>query len=138
MIGPVAHVEVMGLPLLMETLVKGGAEAPAMLAAALLEEAHIAFRISQVEVPYRTGVLKGSGRVSAPAIVGSEVVVEVSYGGAALAYAYVMHRGLTKAGNPIHYRNGKKAQYLSDPILARLPGMDTRIAERVQVSLNAL
>jgi hypothetical protein len=97
----------------------------------LSAEAQIIFRMSQIQVPFRKGILKGSGNVSLPTPDGDGISVDISYGGAAKAYAYIMHRG-TMNGRPINYRNGKKGQYLKDPVDAAIPGMDERLAIRIR------
>lgn len=92
---------------------------------ALYEEAQIAFRNSQKQVPYRKGILKGSGRIHPPSVVGDTVDVQLGYGGAARKYAAAVHE-IRK-----NYRKGKKAFYLSDPVEARIPGLDRRLGKRM-------
>jgi hypothetical protein len=128
-------IELVGLDDLIRILAKAGAYAVPLLTYALTEEAHNGFRLSQVEVPFRFGILKGSGRVNGPRMEGGNIVVDISYGGAAGAYAYIMHRG-TMHGRAINYRNGKKANYLSDPVRAMVPGMSNRLAAKVEEMFN--
>lgn len=132
------RVVVTGMDELIRMLARGGAEVPTALSAALLEEASIIFRMSQVQVPFKRGTLKNSGQVVGPVVAGGAVEVAVGYGGAASAYAYIIHRGITpKTGKALNMRNGKKARYLSDPLRDRLPGMGERISARVQMILEA-
>lgn len=134
--GQFYQIELVGIDTLIRTLAVGKANTALALLTALQEEANLAFRQSQREVPYRYGILKGSGRVSSPAMSGGRVVVEISYGGAARAYAYIMHRGILH-GKPINYRGGKKAQYLSDPVNRAAAGSAARIEKRIARILGA-
>jgi hypothetical protein len=120
---------------LVRILAVAGARATPALGAALLEETHLAFRKSQVEAPFRFGILKGSGRVKGPVFMATKVKVEISYGGAASAYAYILHKGVID-GKTINFKNGKKAQYLYDPVKAQVAGMDDRIANRIEAILG--
>lgn len=124
----VANVEMVGTQELVEILLKNSTDIPRQLAGALLDEAHIIFRISQVQVPFRTGVLKGSGRVGVPEIVGTTVSVDISYGGAAMAYAWIQHN------YELHHNNGKKWHYLSDPVHDREPFLADNIVARINLA----
>jgi hypothetical protein len=139
---PMVKMELLGLPQMVGLIARQGAGVAPTFGAAILEEAHIAFRESQVLVPVRTGAktpggtLKTSGRVDGPMVMGTEIVVDISYGGAASAYAYIMHRG-TMHGRPINYtKPGAMDHYLSRPVEALLPGMDNRLALRIQAMID--
>jgi hypothetical protein len=64
-------------------------------------------------VPFRDGILKDSGSVEGPRIDSRGVEVEITYGGAAQAYAWVQHWNLK-----LNHPNGKQALYLLTPVLA--------------------
>lgn len=130
------QIELVGIDTLIRTLAVGKSNTVLALTQALQEEANLAFRMSQLEVPYRYGILKGSGRVSTPKVSGGQVVVDISYGGAARAYAYIMHRGIMH-GKPINYRGGKKSHYLSDPVQRAAAGSSDRIEKRIARILGA-
>lgn len=129
-------IKMAGEDTILRTMALAGVRTPEVLAAALLDEAHIIFRISQLQVPYRYGALKGSGRVSLPVISGGNVFVDITYGGPSIAYAYIMHKGIMY-GHPINYRNGKKDHYLSDPVRERAPFIEANIADRINISLRS-
>lgn len=102
-------------PLIVEDLSRG-----------LYEEAQLAFRQSQKEVPVRDGYLKNSGRLHLPVISGSKVNVDITYGSTAVDYAAPVHE-LNKK-----YRRGRKRYYLRDPVQARVPRLEIRLAKRIQ------
>lgn len=124
------NVTLVGQKELVAMLVDMEAKAAPALARALYEEGQLAFRQSQMEVPFRFGILKGSGRIYPPAIVGDEVEVILGYGGAAAQYAMVMHEGNH------NFQGGKKRRYLQDPVEQRVPGMDQRILKRLEAIVN--
>lgn len=64
-------------------------------------------------VPFDTGVLKDSGAVEQAKVDSDGVEVEITYGGAATAYAAVQHWDET-----LNHPNGKQALYLLTPIQA--------------------
>lgn len=97
-----------------------------MLGRALYEEQQLLFRKSQKQVPFRFGVLKGSGRIMEPAVRGTNVDVESGYGGAASKYAEIVHNS-----DRMSFRNGKKAHYLSDPLEEAKVGMEGRLLKRI-------
>lgn len=107
-------------------LLRAGAGVGPALARGLYEEGQLAFRDSQKQVPYRWGILKGSGNLSEPAVSGTNVDIEITYGGGAMKYAMAVHE-LDK-----NYRSGKKRYYLLDPVQARIPNMDRRLGRRIE------
>lgn len=115
---------------LIKRLVGAGGEATPAMAKGLYEEGQLGFRDSQKQVPYRKGILKGSGRLFQPTVSGDRVDVTLGYGGAARKYAAPVH-DLNK-----NYRKGKKWHYLSDPINKRAEGMDRRMAKRIERILS--
>lgn len=135
------EVNVSGIREATSKFAKARVATPQVAALALKEEADLIFRITQVQVPVRFGILKGSGGVSQPSIAGTKIQVTISYGGAASAYAYVMERGynFTRSGRRVelHYNGGKKAHYLEDPVAAAIPFMARRLAMRMQEMINS-
>lgn len=118
-------VQLVGTEALVKLLIAAGAEATPALARALYEEGQLAFRTSQKRVPYRFGILKGSGRVFPPEVNGDDVDVTLGYGGAARKYAIHVHE-INK-----NYRNGKTYKYLSSAVEERQAGMEARVAKRI-------
>lgn len=64
-------------------------------------------------VPFRDGILKDSGMVEGPKVDATGVEVQITYGGAAKAYAAVQHWDTS-----LNHPNGKQALYLLTPIEA--------------------
>lgn len=120
------NVELIGSGKMVEVLMRAGVGAGPALARGLYEEGQLAFRDSQKQVPYRFGTLKDSGRLEEPVMQGDGVEVVISYGGDARKYAAAVHE-LDK-----NYNKGKKRYYLLDPVQARVPGFDGRIAKRIE------
>ncbi len=116
---------------LAKILVRGGALAGMALSAALYKEAATIFEESQDEVPLDTGNLRASGKLGLPQVQGNELVVEISYGGAAADYALVVHEDMER-----NYRNGKKSKYLEDPAKRRLEGMSGRLLKSVKKAMG--
>lgn len=122
----VADIELVGSDKLIELLIRVGAEGTPALARALYEEGQLAFRTSQKRVPYRWGILKGSGRLFEPTVQGDSIEVVLGYGGSARKYALAVHE-LNK-----NYKNGKQYKYLSSAVEERQPQMDARLAARIE------
>ena len=66
-------------------------------------------------VPVKTGALRSSGEVGDVTHAGGIAMVEIGYGGAASAYAVIVHEDLTK-----RHPNGM-AKFLEAPMLAAQP-----------------
>lgn len=115
----------------MEVLSIGGPKAITTLGQALYREGAAIFEESQDEVPLDTGNLRASGKLDFPKIEGKDVVVEISYGGAAADYALYVHEDLE-----MNFRNGKKAKYLEDPARRRIKGMDGRLLGAVRKAMG--
>ena len=115
----------------MELLAIGGPKTIATLGQALYREGAIIFEESQDEVPLDTGNLRASGKLGLPKVEGKDVVVEISYGGAAADYAVIVHEDLE-----MNFRNGKKAKYLEDPLKRRIKGMDGRLLLAVRKAMG--
>jgi len=112
-------------------LVLGGANAGRTLSQALYAEAAHIFAESQDEVPLDTGNLRASGKLGFPEVQGKEIVVEISYGGAAADYALPVHENLE-----VNFRNGRKAKYLEDPAKRRVAGMNGRLLKAVRRAMG--
>lgn len=106
-----SQVELMGAVELARLMAERGRQVVPVLASTLYAGGQVIMRLSQAEVPFRTGALKASGRVFEPEIQGDDVVVELGYGGDASAYAFTVHESAR------HFNNGKKSHYLSDPVV---------------------
>jgi len=116
---------------LTKILVRGGAPAAKALGQALYREGAIVFEESQNEVPIDTGNLRASGKLGLPEVQGDDIVVEVSYGGAAADYALVVHEDMER-----NYRNGKKSKFLEDPVKRRISGLDGRLLSAVKKAMG--
>lgn len=84
-----------------------------VMAKAMMLEANRILNESKRIVPFRDGVLKDSGAVEGPKIDATGIEVEITYGGAAKAYAAVQHWDVT-----LNHPNGKQALYLQTPVNA--------------------
>lgn len=116
---------------LLQVLAIGGPKAIKTMGQALYREGAEIFEESQDEVPLDTGNLRASGLLELPKIEGKEIVVDISYGGAAADYALAVHEDLET-----QFRNNKKAKYLEDPARRRIRGMDTRLLAAVRKAMG--
>jgi hypothetical protein len=80
------------------------------------------FADSQIQVPVRTGVLRGSGYVDPS----SPDEIDIGYGGPA-PYALWVHENQSA-----HHVPPGKAKYLSDPFNARIGELEPRLAAAVE------
>lgn len=91
---------------------------PAM-GAAIYQEANVIADEADLLVPYDTGVLARSQMVHPPAIQGTSVFVDITYGSPADGYAEVQHENMDfhhpslASGLP---PNGRQAKYLEEPL----------------------
>ncbi len=136
MAGTDMTVEWIGDDKLRETLMRAGAEAPALLGSALFQEAELvmtaAKRLTPVGggmySPYdkTPGTLRASGHVKPPVIAGNDASVTLGFGGAASAYAHRQHEEVT-------WRHVVgQAKFLEEPFMAALPGLPTRLRVRLE------
>lgn len=101
-------------------------EAPKAVAQAIWEEANLIFAKSQILVPVDTGVLRGSGGVSAPQGTGKLTYVDIFYGGPAAPYALYVHEIIGNYHNP-----PTQAKYLEQPFMESLAQIQNNIARRI-------
>ena len=98
---------------------------------ALYAEAQMILAHSKEQVPFRYGVLSSSGMVHDPYTVGNKAAVEISYGGAAIDYAWVQHENMKFRHAP-----GRKAKYLQDPVEEAKENLRDRIIANVDAILK--
>ena len=101
------------------------------LAQAIYGEAQRVLNESKRIVPFRDGPLKRSGEVSKPKIDASGIEVEITYGGAAQAYAAVQHWDTS-----LNHANGKQALYLKTPVDAAQSVFVRNVAEKFATYLR--
>lgn len=77
-------------------------------------------------VPVVSGVLKGSGTVLKPVVVGNIITVVLGYGGMASEYAVVVHE------YPVSYGQHKN-KYLQKPLNKAVTGMPNRLAKSIRM-----
>lgn len=82
-------------------------------AGALYEIGNEVMAESKRLVPVDTGALKGSGYVTAPAVDGGKIEVELGYGGPAAQYAVRQHEDLS-----LRHPGGGQAKFLEQPLTA--------------------
>lgn len=74
------------------------------------------------EVPVDHSALENSRYVTLPKFIGSDVIVEIGYGGSAKEYAEIQHER-TDFKHPA----GRKAKYLQDPINKAASGFSKNV-----------
>lgn len=126
------HFVLLGTPELMRVLTLGGERAVPVMSTALYEEMLEVLAESMRIVPVDTGVLRSSAAILPPEISGTLVKITVGYGGAASKYALRVH-DMPSIRNPT--KPGTQSHYLSDPMTARVPLMESRLAERIAMIL---
>ena len=109
----------------------GGPKAIMTAGQVLYKEGATIFEQSQEEVPVDKNPLRTSGNLGFPHLDGQTVVVEISYGGAAVDYAMAVHEDLEA-----RHRDGKKAKYLEDPARRGIVGMDGRILAKIRKAMG--
>ena len=106
---------------------KAGAEdTPHAIAQAIFEQANVIFAKSQVLVPVDTGVLRGSGGVSAPQMGSQGYFVDIFYGGPAASYALYVHEIIGNYHNP-----PTQAKYLEQPVMEAMSTIQQNIKGRI-------
>lgn len=127
------RIDLVGMDRLIRLLATGGERAVPALARGLHDEALEVFATSQTLVPFDEGVLSASGQVHAPSVSGGDVVVEITYGGNASAYAAIQHERDDFAHDP-----GRQSHFLQDPFEAAASGLADRLSDRVDAILRGL
>jgi hypothetical protein len=101
---------------------------PTALADALYVEGELIMTTSKRSwVPVDLGTLRASGRVERPRISGSNVSVELGFGGAAAAYALIQHER-----TDFNHPGQGRAKYLEGPVKEAAPTIGRKIARRLQ------
>lgn len=133
-----AEVKVVGHEDLINLMIRAGESTGEVLGRALKEEGDDIFRETQEQVPFQFGSLRASGRVTGPIVSANDVILMLSYGNTAVQYALYQHEGARADGTHQiqNYHNGKKGQYLSDPVNDRIPTMGAAIAMRIEEMLQ--
>ena len=111
---------------LVKALKSGKEKSPQAIAQAIWEEANIIFAKSQILVPVDTGVLRGSGGVSAPQMGNQGYFVDIFYGGPAAPYALYVHEIIGNYHNP-----PTQAKYLEQPLMEAMDGLQSRLKGRI-------
>jgi hypothetical protein len=101
-------------------------QSPLAVAKAIYEEANLIFAKSQVLVPVDTGVLRGSGGVSAPQMGATGYFVDIFYGGPAAPYALYVHEIIGNYHNP-----PTQAKYLEQPLMEAIPDIQKNLSRRI-------
>ena len=118
--------DLMGDKELVNALKSGKESSPKAVAQAIWEEANTIFAKSQILVPVDTGVLRGSGGVSAPQMGNQGYFVDIFYGGPAAPYALFVHEIIGNYHNP-----PTQAKYLEQPLMESMNGLQERIKGRI-------
>jgi hypothetical protein len=111
---------------LVKALKSGKEKSPKAIAQAIWEEANMIFAKSQILVPVDTGVLRGSGGVSAPQLGSQGYFVDIFYGGPAAPYALYVHEIIGNYHNP-----PTQAKYLEQPLMEAMDGLQSRLKGRI-------
>jgi hypothetical protein len=111
---------------LINALKAGEEDTPQAIAQAIWEEANVIFAKSQVLVPVDTGVLRGSGGVSAPQMGSQGYFVDIFYGGPAASYALYVHEIIGNYHNP-----PTQAKYLEQPVMEAMATIQENIRGRI-------
>ena len=111
---------------LVKALKSGKEKSPQAIAQAIWEEANVIFAKSQILVPVDTGVLRGSGGVSAPQMGSQGYFVDIFYGGPAAPYALYVHEIIGNYHNP-----PTQAKYLEQPLMEAMDGLQSRLKGRI-------
>lgn len=128
------EVKVTGAQELTAAFIASGSDAAKYAALGLSEEAYEVFYLSQVFVPVRTGALKTSGTVHEPKVSGSQVTVEITYGGPGTEYAALVHElppDMARHVPPTRWK------YLEFPMKMLEKGREQRLAKRIQDMVNS-
>jgi len=75
----------------LEQIAARGQKAQRIISRAMYSEANTVLNQSKKIVPVDLGTLKNSGKVKKPTFKGSLIDVDITYGGAAADYAFIVH-----------------------------------------------
>jgi len=100
----------------LEQIAARGQKAQRILARALYSEGNAVLNQSKKIVPVDQGDLKNSGKVKKPTYKGSLIDVDITYGGSAAEYAFIVHEDPDARHKP-----GKTYKYLEMPFMAHKP-----------------
>lgn len=124
--------EITGIPELLRALDRAGDLATEALTSAMVLEQEAIIATAKARTPVDTGVLRASGTVLSPEVRGTEIAVTAGFGGAAQAYAVVVHERLG-AHHPVG-----QAKFLESAFLARTPKIPVNLAKRVEAAWQRL
>src|SRR4030095_6802232 len=119
-------VKVSGIDKVVKNLAATNEEITRALARALYEDGNALKLEAQAITPVDIGTLRSSGYVTPPEITGNEIKVVVGFGGAAQAYAEIVHERLD-----VYHEPPTQAKYLETPFNARAKGFDQRSGRAV-------
>jgi len=91
-----------------------GQGAQKVISRAMFQEATAVLNESKKIVPVDLGTLKNSGQVKKPEVTANAINVDITYGGAAADYAFIVHEDPNARHAP-----GKTYKYLEIPFMAR-------------------
>lgn len=98
-----------------------------VLARGLNEEAQIIMKESLRRVPVDVGTLRRSATILPPKMNGSNIEIEMGYGGAASSYAMDQHE------NPNYrHKKGQSWKYLEGPVREYMPYLERALTDRIQ------
>jgi hypothetical protein len=123
-------IKLTGVDVLEAALRSAGDRAPDVLEIVLVQEMQLVMVDSKEIVPVgKTGNLKASGTILQPQRDGvGGVTLILGYGGAASVYAPIVHN-MPFIRHPT--KPGTKSHFLSDPLTAHLPSLESRLASRI-------
>lgn len=119
-----------GLEGMKAIIVRAAKNLPQRAGAALYAEANVIMGVSKARCPVDTGVLRGSAFTEEPEFHYNGTISDtMGYGGAASAYAHVVHENLEARHN-----SPTTAKYLENPLKEAAPTLAERIGRRIDLS----
>ena len=106
----------------LEQIAARGQKAQRIISRAMYSEANTVLNQSKKIVPVDLGTLKNSGKVKKPTFKGSLIDVDITYGGAAADYAFIVHEDPNARHAP-----GKTYKYLEMPFMAHKPTFERNV-----------
>lgn len=123
--------EIQGSQELARKLTALGPKAVKAASASLYRSAETIMTRSRDEFcPINTGALKSTGTVGLPEIDGSNVRVELGYGGPTVGYAIFVHE-MNK-----NYNHGKQWKYLETPLKEGIPDIERNLNDDLDEALG--